>query len=60
MHIKKLYNNLSKLCKLLKDRGLQIDESKMSTFVSHYNPLTGKTEWSFQDENYDYHQEIAR
>ncbi|XP_071086920.1 protein arginine N-methyltransferase 7-like [Haliotis cracherodii] len=34
--------------------------SKMSTFVSHANPVTGKMDWIIQDENYDYHQEIAR
>ncbi|XP_046582798.1 protein arginine N-methyltransferase 7-like [Haliotis rubra] len=34
--------------------------SKMSTFVSHANPVTGKMDWIMQDENYDYHQEIAR
>lgn len=32
----------------------------MSTFVSQFNPLLGKNEWVIQDENYDYHQEIAR
>lgn len=32
----------------------------MSVFVSSFNPMTGKTEWKFQDENYDFQQEIAR
>ncbi|XP_029637505.1 protein arginine N-methyltransferase 7 [Octopus sinensis] len=34
--------------------------STMSIFVSQFNPLLGKNEWVLQDENYDYHQEIAR
>ncbi|KAK7504556.1 hypothetical protein BaRGS_00004042 [Batillaria attramentaria] len=29
-------------------------------FVAHANPVTGKTEWVMQAEDYDYHQEIAR
>lgn len=29
-------------------------------FVQKLNPLSGETEWEFQDENYDFHQEIAR
>lgn len=33
---------------------------RMSTFVQKLNPLTGKTIWEMEDENYDYHQEIAR
>ena len=32
----------------------------MSTFVSRVSPITGKTEWVMQSEDYDYHQEIAR
>ena len=32
----------------------------MSTFVQKLNPLTGKTVWELEDDNYDYHQEIAR
>ena len=32
----------------------------MSVFISSFNPMTGKTEWKFQDENYDFQQEIAR
>ncbi|XP_063244935.1 protein arginine N-methyltransferase 7 isoform X2 [Bacillus rossius redtenbacheri] len=34
---------------------------KMSTvFTKKINPVTGKLEWVMQDENYDFHQEIAR
>lgn len=32
----------------------------MSVFTQKLNPLTGKCDWEVQDENYDYHQEIAR
>lgn len=32
----------------------------MSTFVSVINPSTGKVDWKLQDDQYDYHQEIAR
>lgn len=32
----------------------------MSVFIQKLNPLAGKMEWEVQDENYDYHQEIAR
>lgn len=33
---------------------------KMSVFTQKLTPITGKMEWVVQDENYDYHQEIAR
>lgn len=32
----------------------------MSVFTKRINPLTGLAEWELQDENYDFHQEIAR
>ncbi len=32
----------------------------VSTFVSRISPITGRVEWIAQDDNYDYHQEIAR
>ncbi|ESO98227.1 hypothetical protein LOTGIDRAFT_213858 [Lottia gigantea] len=32
----------------------------MSTFTSRLCPITGKMQWILQDEEYDYHQEIAR
>nr|CAD7567887.1 unnamed protein product [Timema californicum] len=33
----------------------------MSTvFTKKINPVTGKLEWEHQDEDYDFHQEIAR
>lgn len=32
----------------------------MSIFTQCLNPLTGITTWEEKDENYDYHQEVAR
>lgn len=32
----------------------------MKVFTQTKNPITGSTEWNIQDEDYDYHQEIAR
>ncbi|ELT87312.1 hypothetical protein CAPTEDRAFT_168548 [Capitella teleta] len=32
----------------------------MTSFVSRISPVTGKTEWVTQDEDYDYQQEVAR
>ncbi|KZC12131.1 Protein arginine N-methyltransferase 7 [Dufourea novaeangliae] len=32
----------------------------MSIFTQYLNPLTGTTTWEEKDQNYDYHQEIAR
>ncbi|KAF9419379.1 hypothetical protein HW555_004027 [Spodoptera exigua] len=34
--------------------------SSMKVFTQKRNPITGSTEWDVQDENYDFHQEIAR
>ncbi|XP_026733899.1 protein arginine N-methyltransferase 7 [Trichoplusia ni] len=34
--------------------------TKMKVFTQKKNPLTGTTEWDVQDEDYDFHQEIAR
>ena len=36
------------------------ETAQKHVFVSHTNPVTGKTDWIVQDENYDYVQEIAR
>lgn len=33
---------------------------EMSTFVSVINPVTGKSDWCLQNDDYDFHQEIAR
>lgn len=33
---------------------------KMSIFTQCLNPLTGLVSWEENDENYDYHQEVAR
>ena len=60
MHYIKIVPNIRKYSKLYISKGIPLQEFNMSTFVSHFNPLTGKTEWRFQDENYDYQQEIAR
>lgn len=35
-------------------------DTKMKVFTQKRNPLTGSTEWDVEDEDYDYHQEIAR
>lgn len=32
----------------------------MKVFCGRANPTTGAVEWLEEDENYDYHQEIAR
>uniref|UniRef100_A0A8C0GAP2 PRMT7 n=1 Tax=Chelonoidis abingdonii TaxID=106734 RepID=A0A8C0GAP2_CHEAB len=32
----------------------------MKVFCGRANPTTGSVEWLEEDENYDYHQEIAR
>ncbi|KAF7285995.1 hypothetical protein GWI33_008298 [Rhynchophorus ferrugineus] len=32
----------------------------MSVFVQKLNPLTGNNDWVVQNEEYDYHQEVAR
>ncbi|XP_034251100.1 protein arginine N-methyltransferase 7-like [Thrips palmi] len=32
----------------------------MSVFSNKVNPITGKTEWEMHDDEYDFHQEIAR
>lgn len=32
----------------------------MSVFVQKINPLTGNNDWVIQNEDYDYHQEVAR
>lgn len=32
----------------------------MSVFVQKVNPLTGRNDWIPQNEDYDYHQEVAR
>lgn len=32
----------------------------MSVFTQKFNRITGKSEWTMQPENYDYHQEVAR
>lgn len=32
----------------------------MSMFIQCLNPLIGTANWEEKDENYDYHQEVAR
>lgn len=33
---------------------------RMSVFTQKLNPLTGENDWIIQNEDYDYHQEVAR
>lgn len=35
-------------------------EHPQYVLTQRFNPITGKSEWETQDENYDFHQEIAR
>jgi hypothetical protein len=35
-------------------------KNNSSVFKSRLNPVTGKTEWELEVEDYDFHQEIAR
>lgn len=37
-----------------------IHTRNMSVFIQCLNPLTGIINWEEKDENYDYHQEVAR
>lgn len=37
-----------------------IRSQNMSIFTQCLNPLTGTFTWEEKDENYDYHQEVAR
>ncbi|KAK9309305.1 hypothetical protein QLX08_001042 [Tetragonisca angustula] len=37
-----------------------IQRRNMSVFIQRLNPLTGTINWEEKDENYDYHQEVAR
>lgn len=39
---------------------MHVNSVNMSTFKQILNPITGRSEWEPQCENYDYHQEIAR
>ncbi|CAH1119806.1 unnamed protein product [Phaedon cochleariae] len=34
--------------------------SNMSVFIQKLNPMTGANDWIVQNEDYDYHQEVAR
>lgn len=33
---------------------------RMSIFANKVNTITGKMEWEMHDDDYDFHQEIAR
>lgn len=35
-------------------------KSSQGVFVQDLNPITGKSEWKMQPEDYDYQQEVAR
>ncbi|XP_055840399.1 protein arginine N-methyltransferase 7 [Episyrphus balteatus] len=37
-----------------------VNSRTMSLFTQILNPITGKSEWQSQTEDYDYHQEVAR
>ena len=39
---------------------LNVPRANMSTFVAKVSPMTGKMDWVVQDDNYDFHQEVAR
>lgn len=38
----------------------QIKIARMSVFTKKLNLITGENEWVLHDNNYDFHQEIAR
>ncbi|XP_021926754.1 protein arginine N-methyltransferase 7 isoform X2 [Zootermopsis nevadensis] len=44
----------------MKFRGACYNFRRMSVFTIKVNSVTGKSEWELQNEDYDYHQEIAR
>lgn len=53
--------NLFGLLKLNKTINVEnLLKLKMNIFTQKLNPITGKCDWEVQDENYDYHQEVAR
>ena len=54
-----MISRLSAAGKLLPSRISPIAMS-MSVFSNKLNPITGKMEWEMHDDDYDYHQEIAR
>lgn len=35
-------------------------KQNMSIFAQYLNPLTGLATWEEKDQDYDYHQEVAR
>ena len=39
---------------------LHVHRANMSTFIAKVSPVTGKADWIVQDDNYDFHQEVAR
>lgn len=41
-------------------QGASSNLRRMSVFTAKTNPVTGKSEWELQNEDYDCHQEIAR
>lgn len=48
------------LNKISKNRFLTHVISRMSTFTQKLNPITGSFDWILQNEDYDFHQEVAR
>ncbi|CAB0008525.1 unnamed protein product [Nesidiocoris tenuis] len=39
---------------------MKIEQGSFGTFVQKVNPITGRLGWELEDDDYDYHQEIAR
>lgn len=66
VNIGNLTHNLNVLKKIINLKNLRLSQlplvqvSKMSIFVQKINPLTGHNDWVIQNEDYDYHQEVAR
>lgn len=54
-----MFSRLFCVGKHLSTQALSVPRT-MSVFSSTVNPRTGKTEWGIHDDDYDFHQEIAR
>ena len=40
--------------------GEKVPKESTGVFVQHVNPMTSRSEWRMQAEDYDYQQEVAR
>ncbi|GAB6024738.1 Protein arginine n-methyltransferase [Chamberlinius hualienensis] len=56
----KLFRNLRRSFVASKIKMLSSANHSDMIFAQKFNPISGKIEWEPQDENFDYHQEIAR